>query len=1125
MRKTKRWLALLLVAMMLLSVLPVSAMAASEEAAETVSSVRVFNSLLENPNHLGNLDLPFVSEAKLKAYPVSEVITALRIDTSNGETIVACGASLGDYAAVSGGVIDFSELLGNSNSKNIYFVVAQSVDQLNKDNKVYSAYVQKGQMYDLLKVTNAVNVTKNNGANFATDGFVYDPSFNSLTYNGQSYMYLSIEAKGTYYEDGDQVKLTLALKDALAGDYTAKVYKGSYATAEAAVAAGAEDITGELFDTGYTAAYDKWVGSSGVQMYTLVLTENASSSVVLQTPFLIRIDKWEANAYCNLYKDVAGTSMYSDYYSVSGHQNNVGNDYYYTQCYELYADLAGQIDTYYVRLNYTDADGVYGYSNSFSRVARVVKGYYHSAAEINAQPDIKDQVCISGGGTGGYPVALGTEFTASVLDTDGSVSWASVKLSQGSRSKTSAPSDDTYFTITGAIAPDGYSCQDYTLKPQNDSAYQDGYQATLLLKNDNSAVQVYSVSPDTVVIKPTFTTSGGAKAYASKDGGSATEQTSGTSEINFKSPVTVVPYSVKSESGAAVGGTRWVSFATQYTDGAYLFVNGATSMPDANRDAETGYAVRKVVLDDAHDNHHDIFFANIGNTAMTGISTTLDASGVKLDDYWKIGTTDSLDPFNNIATGYSEQENVGKLRLLPTDATSFVSIAGTLTISSANGGSETIKLTGIAGQPKILTESVVAAVKYVPYSSIIQTNYTGDNVADALTFSISDGSLPTGLTLRPTGEIYGVPTAVETKTFTVKITGKGDFASYTDTATFTMEVKNNTAANVEATTSTGYEFVNNERVPNMSSYTQQMFHSNGALTEFQALYLDGEKLTEGTDYTKEDGSTKITIEAQTFSKKGNGEHTLSAEFRTGGSASGDMKVTSQNYTASVSSGNSGGGDSGSGGNSGRSSDRDSSRDTTTPTTTPSATDNTPVEVKYEVTDGEATVAALSDSEVSRLVDQAADSKLVLDLDDPSRSTNAVIIPKVTVDKLADAVSTERNNLDAVEIKLSSATIELDDNTLEAVSDQAQGETVKMSVEEISEADLNDAQKEALEGMKIEKIVSAEISSNGAAISDFDGGRMTMLVPFTVPAGRSARDYAAYYVSPDGRKILLILKFN
>ena len=58
------------------------------------------------------------------------------------------------------------------------------------------------------------------------------------------------------------------------------------------------------------------------------------------------------------------------------------------------------------------------------------------------------------------------------------------------------------------------------------------------------------------------------------------------------------------------------------------------------------------------------------------------------------------------------------------------------------------------------------------------------------------------------------------------------------------------------------------------------------------------------DFDSEEGSTKITIRAQTFRNAGGGTHTIAAEFRTNKSDTNTVKRAAQNYT--VSRGSSGG---------------------------------------------------------------------------------------------------------------------------------------------------------------------------------------------------------------------------
>ena len=223
-----------------------------------------------------------------------------------------------------------------------------------------------------------------------------------------------------------------------------------------------------------------------------------------------------------------------------------------------------------------------------------------------------------------------------------------------------------------------------------------------------------------------------------------------------------------------------------------------------------------------------------------------------------------------------------------------------------------IKLTGVAGTPKIITDTLVDAVKYVPYSTVIQTN---DMYSNNVKFTLTGGKLPNGITLLPDGELYGL--AKETGEFTFTVTATYDGSVYgsgavSDSREFTLTVKENTNANVLATNDGVYGHKLLDAIADEINVTTVdeatlVFRSEGPYAQFEAFYLDSKKLVEGTDYISEEGSTKITVQAQTFKNAGNGTHTIAAEFRDGGDV---MKQTAQNVTvvgAPTSGGGYGGG--------------------------------------------------------------------------------------------------------------------------------------------------------------------------------------------------------------------------
>lgn len=252
---------------------------------------------------------------------------------------------------------------------------------------------------------------------------------------------------------------------------------------------------------------------------------------------------------------------------------------------------------------------------------------------------------------------------------------------------------------------------------------------------------------------------------------------------------------------------------------------------------------------------------------------------------------------------YGELFNLAKIRLQPEGEGE---ITGTLKISADGQKDVLIKLRGYAGNPKITTESLGEGVKYVPYSYVVATNSMYD--WNKVTFSIEAGELPEGVTMdEKTGEIYGVPKVTGEFPITVMASySREEFApSY---AQFTLKINEYTDDNVYGASDPGYEV--QEHVGTQVSDTEfgvhhyvlterddQLFVSTGVLGEFQDLWLNGGKLVDGVDYSKESGSTRITIRRQTFENKANqtGSNTIAAEFRVDGRRENELKRTAQNF--------------------------------------------------------------------------------------------------------------------------------------------------------------------------------------------------------------------------------------
>lgn len=568
--------------------------------------------------------------------------------------------------------------------------------------------------------------------------------------------------------------------------------------------------------------------------------------------------------------------------------------------------------------------------NGLPYVRKAVVGYYSSEAEIpSSATDIKEQLFSDAYNEGGgYAANFSKGVIFTVVDNRGELYHYALTVIAYDEAiaREWGVGRSTYFSINGAVKSGGNEYKDryasYAMPDTADSYYANGYQTVFLMDKsvDSETGRRSYVPVADSKIWPLFYTDDGATAYASVDGSSAVKQVSGVTEIPFTSGK-AIPYSVTAMDGEHVG-NYWVTFLTQQA-GPKLFVNATNN--EAHYATVDGQKMpqREVFLNREYNHHHDVFFANIGDRDIEGLYVRLEnAQNVKLDDYWTVGntktlsaftTTESLDPDGNPVSN-GDLANFAKVRLVP-ENDGLGLISGTLVIGYTGSGTTPVEevrinLTGIAGDPKITTVNVVDGVKFVPYSSVIQTN----SLHGGMAFSLTDGALPDGLTLKSNGEIYGIPTKTGEFEFTVKaVYNKNEKASCTQT--YHLTIQDNTDENVLAVneSSQGYKLLDAvDKELNISNIPSAgvLFRSEGAFGDFVAFFLDGKKLVQGTDYDADEGSTRITIRAQTFKNAGKGTHTIAAEFRAGGQADGEMKKTAQNVTVTGSSNSGGGGSSG-----------------------------------------------------------------------------------------------------------------------------------------------------------------------------------------------------------------------
>lgn len=906
MKVQKRLVSWLLFGAMLLSMVPATVMAQGAE-------IMPF-SLMPLKEVRCNLDLTGYFPEELAEMPVRDVLTKMTKQNS-GETV---------FSDLSG----ITELSWNPDYRDNDDLVVTSVDgtmdllpEEAYTNTVYlELIVGKADQLDTTRTRYLVNVSVSPStdavweAAVTTSGDpaesvkVYSDYLSDTTYNDYYEYQLRVNEEQWKKTETSVLKLDWNTAFQRRQDLTVTVYEGYYATeAELEADAGKVDVTAQIWGssaTGYEADYSYKSNYEDMPSFTVAVSRSYTINddtelvPVLVQPFVTRMYGASANIWAQGVYRKTQTEHYVRYEYAAQDSPSEWTDGMEHQTYVLKSGLSAN-ENYYLTMQMNHPDDPSTADNGIDYVQYAVVGKYDTMEAVQQQPDIKDQLFATDRDNsycGNFK--NGTVFT--IVDTDNEIHYIKISVMDGP-DMPEAPdplSEDTYFRAQNANG-----CSSYVMSYMDDSYYYNGYQTVFILNStDDTPVTAQTITP-------TFYAGPKVKMSASTDDSSTIPQESGVSQVPFESGKPIA-YSASAENQQHLK-NYWVTYVTQHTGGAKLFVN-ATNNPDHYN--EEGKPVREVFLDDAHDYHHDIFLANIGDKPLNGLTVTLsaDAQNIALDEYWTIGdtktlaaftTTDAKDPENN-GVYYGELANVAKIRLIPMEG-QVGPISGTLTIRAEGQEPVEIELTGIAGVPKITTESLREGVKYVPYSSVIQTNNM--NASDAITFTLTSGQLPEGITLKPNGELYGVPKEYGEFPITVTASYEG-VEGAADSKAFTLKILDNTNENVFNATDAGYEL--SEKVPDtVDGTTDQIFESEGKLMEFQDFWLDGEKLQEGVDYLAEEGSTKITIYAQTFKNAGNGTHTIAAEFRVNNNVQGELKRAAQNV--SVSTG--GGGSSSSGG--------------------------------------------------------------------------------------------------------------------------------------------------------------------------------------------------------------------
>ena len=675
------------------------------------------------------------------------------------------------------------------------------------------------------------------------------------------------------------------------GNYHLRAFEGNHSSAAEAMTAA--EITNQIFCGDMTQPNAGYLVQRYVDSWITVVSYDDNGNVTGCLPFYLYLSArgYTFSSYYLQMKDTNGNMTSSIVDTLAS--NTVDGCTY--QTYTLYKGFAAN-GNYYKRFEYSN--GV----ESPEVVMGAYLGLYNSLAEAAAAgaTDIKEQLFGMEGYAADYSNGV---YMTIIIGEDGSqgqiIRKYCIKAEEGINTPSSGSGSGSGPVLgSGTLVNfSGFKTEDGTYIPcyqvdDSDESYGEYNYLTVMVGKEVTDEQLANLAP-------TFSVSTGAKLYAA---GSNTEEVSGQSFHDFRN---VVQYTVSAEDG--VNARNYWVHVVRASDGAgQLYINSLTD-PDAGTQERDGviYSTREVMLDGYHYNIHDILFSNMGTEPIKKLSVELVSDTVELHDYWTLkgeedllgfeGTTGyqpSADDSQGSYSSYGELWNLAKVRLTAkAGVASGTDVSGTLTVKSDGVVLMVLTLTGTVGNPSITTTDIPQTVQYVPYGTMIQNSnkYSWNKV----TYELYNGELPSGMIVKPNGEIYGVPTEAGEFTFTVRMRNSYGSFGYSD-KTYTMVVNENTDENVDNATDSGYDLTQRVQYAYDAGAGDQLLVSQGVYAEFQDLYLDGVKLTDGVDYTSESGSTRITIYAQTLTNGlAEGTHTLGIEFRTRDTDT--LKRAAQNY--------------------------------------------------------------------------------------------------------------------------------------------------------------------------------------------------------------------------------------
>ena len=164
-----------------------------------------------------------------------------------------------------------------------------------------------------------------------------------------------------------------------------------------------------------------------------------------------------------------------------------------------------------------------------------------------------------------------------------------------------------------------------------------------------------------------------------------------------------------------------------------------------------------------------------------------------------------------------------------------------------------------------------------------------------------------------------------------------------------------------------------------------------------------------------------------------------------------------------------------------------------------------VHVSASVSGSTAEVKEIKSAELDKI---GTDSAVIIDLSGLNKGVTGVTLSTDTINSIC------KTEADGVTVKLPSAELRVDRQTLAAVTEQAAGSKLRLVVEPDSTArsTMTAAQRSTLAGMKNAAVLEAYFVSDGTRIHDFKGGSVELSIPY-----RAEGAIRAWFLKEDGTR--------